>query len=96
MSATPETKPRLTVSQMQQLFDVTRMTLFNWRKGSATRTPLPVAKPRKGDGRMITFDPERTMKWAASNNIMIATPLAKVMGLKQSKKRRGPKPRLDS
>lgn len=84
---------KLTTSHLTKMFDVTPMTIYLWRKGTASRPPLPVVKPGKADRpNAIRFDPSKVEKWASKVGVPIVVPVESVLTQAQGK-RRGPKPR---
>lgn len=60
--------PKLTTKDMQDAFGVTPMTIFNWRKGTPTREPLPC----EVKGRSVLYPVARVKAWAKRHGI---TPL---------------------
>ena len=89
---------RLTLAQAREMFGVTQMSLYLWRKGSATRAPLPVEKPRAKLGEsptQVLFCPEKLAKWAKKHDVAIAVDAAKILKryAKAEAPKRGPKPK---
>lgn len=91
---------RLTIAQAREVFAVTQMTLFLWRQGTTTRTPLPVEKPRVKLGERegaVLMDPEKLVKWANKHDVAIAVDPAKILkrDAKLGSAKPGPKPKAD-
>lgn len=85
--------PKLNTAHLTKMFDVTPMTIYLWRKGSASRPPLPVTKPTKTQRpNAVLFDPAKVEKWASKVGVPIIVPATTVL-TQASGKRRGPKPR---
>lgn len=92
MSAKASThEPRLTIKQACEAFGVTSMTLFMWRKGTPTRTPLPVEIDNKHAIKPRVFVPVASAKAWARNHGLIFDPSG-VMNRGVATKP-GPKPR---
>ena len=81
---------RLTIPQVSTMFGVTAMTILHWRKGSASRKPLPTVKPAKHEPpNAVRFDQSKVEAWAKRHEIeIVAKPAPEAAGRK-----RGPKPR---
>lgn len=62
----------LTTKDMQDLFDVSGMCLFNWRKGSKRRSKLPCSFRKRGTQKSVVFKKEVVIQWAAKNNVAMA------------------------
>ncbi len=86
---------RLTIKNLQTAFGVSHMTISAWRKGTATRKPLPTSKRggTLGNPGGVAFDVGPTEKWAIKNGIPILVPLADLVG--QGIIKRGPKPKVE-
>ncbi len=67
----------LTTKDLQRLFRVTYMTIFNWRR----RNGLPFAKQLWNTRYMIRFDPRAVRKWAAENDKDYLVAVAKELGV---------------
>lgn len=81
---------RLNIPQMCAMFGVTHLTIYHWRKGTATRDALPVAKPTKDEPpNAVRFDKARVLKWAKKHDVAIIASNPKVA----TSKPRGPKPK---
>lgn len=67
---TPAEKPlkHLTTRHMERAFGVTTMTLYLWRKGTATIKPLPVVETGT---RKVAYAVKAVERWAAANGIPI-------------------------
>ncbi len=86
---------RISNAQFQTMFGITHMTAYLWRKGTPTRSPVPVEKPRAKLGERpngVLFDPERVMAWAQKHGIQVLVQPEKL--LKQPSAKAGPKPRV--
>ena len=65
--------------QVMAGFNVSDMTIFNWRQGSAQRKPLPITQ----DGRQVVFREDQMVAWAKEQGIKFnATAAATVEGPK--------------
>lgn len=81
---------RITTPQVCAMFDVSHLTVLNWRKGTATKKPLPVLKPAKDEApNAVRFDRDKVLAWAEKNGVTIVTRNPKVA----TSKPRGPKPK---
>lgn len=58
-----------TSRDVQRLFDVTPMTVYNWMKGSPRRTALPVVRTPCAVRARISFNPDAVIEWATANGI---------------------------
>ena len=77
---TPPKKPGaqwLTVIQTCALFGVTAMCLGLWRKGTATKSPLPCTKETGGRG--IKFTASKLERWAAKNGVALVRTVEDVL-----------------
>lgn len=85
----------ITTPQVCQIFGVSHVAVSNWRKGSATRAALPVAKPPKGASpRSIFFDSGKVLAWAKKHKVVIAADeatLAKITATTAEPAKSGPK-----
>lgn len=82
------TTSRITTTQLTRAFGVTTMTLYLWRKGTATKTPLPfhlddpkAAKPR------VSFRASEVKRWAKQNGVAFAQSLDEVVEKPPARKR---------
>jgi hypothetical protein len=73
----------LSMKNMEELFDVTAMTIHNWKKGSATKAALPAE-----------FTPAAVKRWALKNTVRMTCEPADLLGKDVGKP--GPKPRVDA
>lgn len=81
---------RLTTPQVCAMFNVTHLTVLNWRKGTATKKPLPTLKPTRDEApNAIRFDYEKTLAWASKNGVEVVVKNPQVV----ARKPRGPKPK---
>lgn len=79
---------KLTTKDLTTAFDVTAMTIANWRAGSATKAALPYQK----SGHHVTFAPGKVQQWAKRNGVPILAPEALAGAAERT--RPGPKPQL--
>lgn len=84
---------QLTGPQVCRMFGITNMTLWNWRQGTKSVTPLPTLKPKKVSERpRVFYGASATLAWAKRNNIAVVESVEQV--LKQpATGRPGPKPK---
>lgn len=62
---------RLTIKQAAEAFGVTVMTIFMWRKGTATRKPLPVEVDNPDAIKPRVFVPVASARaWARNHNLV--------------------------
>lgn len=68
-TAHQENKPLryLTTRHMEHAFGVSTMTLYLWRKGTATIKPLPVVM--KPEIKGVAYDVKAVERWAKANGI---------------------------
>lgn len=61
----------ITAKDIQWRYNVTHMTVYNWMKGSARRSPLPHVKtPMAGGTRCrVAFDEADVRAWADAHGI---------------------------
>lgn len=78
---------KLTTKDITRAFDVTSMTVSNWRAGSPTKKPLPCKKV----GRSVVFSPAQVLQWAKRHDVPILDPQALTGDAERG--RPGPKPR---
>jgi hypothetical protein len=64
---------KLTITQLTKVFNTTNMTIYNWRKGTVTRRPLPTV-PDAAQGRVL-FDSKDVEKWAKEYHVPIVVPV---------------------
>jgi len=69
--------PTLTTQQVMNLFNVSRVTVYHWRQGTATRKALP-CKTGKPLPHSITFDPAKVEAWAKAYEMPLFFDLAKL------------------
>jgi len=75
----------ITTPQVCQIFGVSHVAVSNWRKGSATRAALPVAKPPKGASpRSIFFDSGKVLAWAKKHKVAVAVDATTLAGITAS------------
>lgn len=58
----------LTTQQVMQIFNVSHVTVYQWRQGTATRKALP-CKVGKPTARSVAFDPTKIESWANANEV---------------------------
>jgi predicted DNA-binding transcriptional regulator AlpA len=58
-------KKTLTTKQLMAGFGVSDMTVFTWRKGTATKEPIP----HTVDGRSVTFPVSEVKAWAKKHGV---------------------------
>jgi hypothetical protein len=51
-----------------KIFDVSHVTIYQWRQGTATRKPLP-CKTGKPTARSVLFDPAKIEAWANTHEV---------------------------
>ncbi len=91
MATDKSVKRKLTTRDLEVVFGVTTMTVHNWRKGSATKEPLPVIKEDLEKGQ-VRFAPKITASWAKKNGVTMVSPIDQAEPGLFTKP--GPKPRL--
>jgi hypothetical protein len=71
-----QTATQLNAKQACACFGISNMTLLSWRKGTKSRTALPVAQPKKSDTRpTIRFNVAGIKAWAKKNAVeFVMTP----------------------
>lgn len=86
---------RLSTQQLQQVFGVAHMTVYNWRKGSANRTPLPfeVDDPKAIKPR-IHFLVRVIKAWAKENDVPYDAKVLKQMLTGEGWRKPGRRPRV--
>lgn len=67
------TSKTLNTSDIQRAFGVTGMTVYNWRKGSPQRPPMPTAG---GPGVGVIFKPAAVKAWSKKAGVAIIDPTA--------------------
>lgn len=75
---------KLTTKDLTDVFGVTPMTIFNWRRGTPTREPLPA----ENEGRRVFYRPARLKAWAKRHGI----PLLRSLDESTARGKPGPKP----
>lgn len=85
-------KVTLTIPQVASMFGVTPVTIFNWRKGTRTLSPMPTVAPKSDDKRQaVGFALKDLKTWAKKHGLIFkeleASPLT------QPASKAGPKPR---
>lgn len=63
----------LITREVCEMFGVKPMTIFLWRRGTPTRTPMPFHSHPKGDRHLVTFKPAEIKKWAKANGVSLAS-----------------------
>jgi hypothetical protein len=89
--------PQLTSGQVCQVFGVSSMTLWNWRQGTKSLAPLPVATPKKAtEGRQVLrYNPVGLLAWAKKHGVVVAkTPEQVLAGATAAASKPGPKQRV--
>ena len=75
--AAKQRSPELTINQACAVFGVTPMSLGAWRRGSATRSPMPY-KVQKG-GRAVTIPVVKAMSWADKHGVPVVRAVDEVL-----------------
>lgn len=60
---------RLTTKQVLKGFNITPMTLYNWRRGLNGRTPFPTHTEPRGTKHKVYFILEEVVAWAKANGL---------------------------
>lgn len=60
---------RFNTQDVMSLFGVSHMTVYQWRKGTARKTPLPAIEKRVGARLTVEFTEKTLRKWARENNV---------------------------
>lgn len=81
------TAKTLTTKSLMEAFGVSHMTINAWRKGTASKHPLPVVET---EGRAVLFKPADVKSWAKAHKVDVVAPAALVPGLVEASKP-GPK-----
>lgn len=91
-----KTVAQLNAKQTCALFGISNMTLLAWRKGTKSRTALPVAAPKKGETKpTVRFNVSQLLAWAKKHAVeVVKTPEAVVAGSTDEASKPGPKPRV--
>jgi len=79
---------KLTTKDLLRVFAVTPMTIHLWRKGTATRSPLPTSSP--AGKRPVFFSAAKIKQWAEKNGVTI---VLDPLGLESDDVKPGPKPK---
>lgn len=91
--------PQLTAKQVCQVFGISNMTLWSWRQGTRTLTPMPVATPSKAtEGRAtLRFNAAGIKAWAKKHGVvMVMTPEQALDDSAKEQSKPGPKQRVAS
>lgn len=80
----------LTVKELQTVFGVGGMTIYNWRQGSARKDPLPC---EVDDSRRVSFKVAEVRTWAKSNGVEMVLKPADVIASRGEPSKPGPKPK---
>ena len=80
------TKQRLTTWHLQRIFDVSAMTVYNWRRGTATKTRLPCAVEQNG---RVHYTIGAVKAWARKNAVPLVEDPGQVATM--APRRRGPR-----
>lgn len=71
---------KLTTAQAMRVLGVSDMTLWLWRKGTPTKTPLPFHDDNEGGGRpMIHYRASEITAWAKKNGVELAETVESVL-----------------
>lgn len=62
-------KSRLTTTDMQQLFNVSAVTLFHWRNGTHHKSKLPFHTVPHGSIFRIYYQWSEVKQWASKNEV---------------------------
>ena len=91
-----KTVAQLNAKQTCALFGISNMTLLAWRKGTKSRTALPVAAPKKGETKpTVRFNVSQLLAWAKKHAVeVVKSPEAVVAGSSDEVSKPGPKPRV--
>ena len=85
--------PQLNQAQVCEIFGISHMTLWSWRKGTKKMTPLPTVIPRKMLTKpAIRFSGPAITRWARANGVILVRTPEEVLAGKVTNKP-GPKPR---
>lgn len=78
------------------LFGISNMTLLAWRKGTKSRTALPVAAPKKGETKpVVRYNVSQLLAWAKKHAVeIVKAPEAIAAGTSDEAGKPGPKPRV--
>lgn len=74
----------LTITNLQQLFAVSQVTIYHWRQGSEARDPLPVATD-KANPRALVFLPSAVKAWAKKYKVEMTGEPASLLGTAYAK-----------
>jgi hypothetical protein len=77
----------LTTSQLMQIFNVTQMTLYNWKEGRDKKKigKLPAHARKAGKRHRVFYKWAEVKQWALKNNIPVVKTPKQVEGEKMSK-----------
>lgn len=62
----------VTIKDACTFFGVGHMTIFNWRRGTVRKTPLPFHTVARGEREEVFFKLPELRKWAKANDVGIA------------------------
>lgn len=65
---------KLTTRQVCEMLGVTHMTVWQYRRGTPTKSALPHSM----EGRNVYFESKEIAAWAKKNSVAIATPIKKL------------------
>lgn len=83
---------KLTITQMTRVFNTTNMTIYNWRKGTVTRRPLPTVADPKATKATVLFDSKEVLRWAKEYGVPVVVEPGKLgEALPVATPTRGPK-----
>jgi hypothetical protein len=60
---TPTMSETTTLAEITRTLDITLVALYQWRKGSNKRPPLPIAVTRRGDARRVAVYTQDLKVW---------------------------------
>lgn len=90
---------KINSQQVQALFGVSHVTVYNWRKGGTRTAPLPTAKLSKADALKIkppvTFLLNAVLTWAKKHGIDTDRQVLEKLSVgEDSANKPGPKPKI--
>lgn len=92
---TSATNTKLSIKQLQVAFGISHMTAYQWRQGTTTKDPLPVAPLTKAEAAMprppITFAVKSVRAWAKKHGVEFAVDPDKLLAQGSSPAKSGPK-----
>lgn len=89
---TPAARRQLTTKDLERVFGVTAMTLYLWRRGTATRSKLRTAPKKRGE-RSVAYYEEDVIAWAKRHDVPLAVHPSKI---KAPAARKQPGPRAST